>query len=252
MKKEKSQEVIETTEIKDNKPAKSKKHFKFSISLYLATLMGGIIIAVALILMLITMGNIKNLVGEYESDADRLQNYIAAILAQSLKHDIKKNNYSTTQSLLEYYKSENLLVYAYITDNRNDKIILGEQTHNEDTERKIREIPRTIGNYTLYYAIESQDKLSRYHSSLIELVGYALILIVVIGVIASIIFASIISKPLQDVSKAAKEITEGKFDVEIKDSNFAEIDDLIASYNEICKFCFSSNISSLVDIAIYE
>ena len=31
-----------------------------------------------------------------------------------------------------------------------------------------------------------------------------------------IIFASIISKPLQDVSKAAKQITDGNFDVEIK------------------------------------
>ena len=230
MKKEETQEVVE---VKENN-TKPKKRFKFSISVYLATLMGGIIVAVALILMLITMGNIKNLVGEYESDADRLNNYIAAILGQTIKFDInKKKGFSTTEALLEYYKSENLLAYAYITDNSNDKVILGEQKESDETQEKVREIPRTIGNYTLYYAIQTHDKLSRYHSSLIELVGYALVLIVIIGIVASIIFASIISKPLQDVSKAAKQITDGNFDVAIKDSGFAEIDDLIGSYNEM-------------------
>ena len=56
-------------------------NFKLSISVYLASLMGVIIIIVAFAFMLITLGNIKNMVGEYESDASKAKNYLAAILA---------------------------------------------------------------------------------------------------------------------------------------------------------------------------
>ena len=50
------------------------KQFKFSISVYLAVLMGLVIAFVATVLMFITFNSVKNLVGEYESESNRLTN----------------------------------------------------------------------------------------------------------------------------------------------------------------------------------
>ena len=68
---------------------------------------------------------------------------------------------------------------------------------------------------------------------LFELISYALFWIIAVGVFASICFASIISKPLKEISHAAKKITDGEFDIQLQKSNFAEIDDLIHSCNEM-------------------
>ena len=212
------------------------KPFKLSISVYLATLMGGVIIIVTALLLFIAMGNIKNLVGEYESDSNTLRNYLATILTQTIKYDIEKKDFNSTKHMFDFYKTENLLAYVYIKNDKNDKVILGQDDFinmQNSNGQGIKELSKTIGNYTLYYGIQTSDRLALYHDSLFELISYVLFLVIIIGIFASMCFASIISKPLKEVSSAAKKITDGQFDVKIEKSNFAEIDDLIYSCNEM-------------------
>ena len=123
--------------------------FKLSISTYLAILMGAVIMVATFILVFIAMGNINNLVGEYESDTKRLKNYLATILTYTVKQDIKNNNFAITKNMLDFYKSESLLSYIYIKNDKNEKIILG----HEDNEKEInvpsnKEISISIGDYT--------------------------------------------------------------------------------------------------------
>ncbi len=211
------------------------KQFKFSISVYLAVLMGLVIAFVATVLMFITFNSVKNLVGEYESESNRLTNYLAAIVTQSVSMDVDKKGFKSTKNLINFYRSENLLAYIYIKNNNTDEIVLGkdEYRHNDVQVANVKELSRTIGDYTLYYGVSSKDRVESYLHSLFELVAYALFLIIVIASVAAVIFASIISKPLKDVSSAAKKITDGEFDVKIKKSRFSEIDDLIYSCNEM-------------------
>ncbi|MBE7708470.1 MAG: HAMP domain-containing protein [Cyanobacteria bacterium SIG27] len=211
------------------------KQFKFSISVYLAVLMGLVIAFVATVLMFITFNSVKNLVGEYESESNRLTNYLAAIVTQSISMDVDKKGFKSTKNLINFYRSENLLAYIYIKNNNTDEIVLGkdEYRHNDVQVANVKELSRTIGDYTLYYGVSSKDRVESYLHSLFELVAYALFLIIVIASVAAVIFASIISKPLKDVSSAAKKITDGEFDVKIKKSQFSEIDDLVYSCNEM-------------------
>ncbi len=211
-------------------------NFKLSISVYLASLMGVIIIIVAFAFMLITLGSLKNMVGEYESDASKMKNYLAAILAHTIKSDAQTGQLKYTENLLNFYKTENLLTYVYIEDGDKNKIILGESDYkNLETLKtpNTKNLSYNIQQYTMYYGIPTEDKLSNYNSSFFELITSALFLIILVGIIASMIFTSIISKPLIDVSDAAKKITDGDFDIKIKKSNFSEINELIYSYNEM-------------------
>ncbi len=211
------------------------KQLKFSISIYLAVLMGLVIAFVATVLMFITFNSVKNLVGEYESESNRLTNYLAAIVTQSVSMDVDKKDFKSTKNLINFYRSENLLAYIYIKNNNTDEIVLGKDEYrkNDVQVANVKELSRTIGDYTLYYGVSSKDRVESYLHSLFELVAYALFLIIVVASVAAVIFASIISKPLKDVSSAAKKITDGEFDVQIKKSQFSEIDDLVYSYNEM-------------------
>ncbi len=212
------------------------KHFKLSISVYLASLMGVIIIAVAIAFMAITLGSLKNIVGEYESDASRLRNYLAATIVISLSNENAAKNFNQTQKILNFYKQENLLNYIYIEDNDSGEIVLGKDDFDKLESLKTpntKNLSYNTAKYTMYYGLSTQDKFANYGSTLFELITTALFLIILVGIIASIIFTSIISKPLVDVSDAAKKITGGDFGVKINKSNFSEINDLIYSYNEM-------------------
>lgn len=213
-----------------------KKHLRLSISAYLATLMGIVIVAVTAILVFITMGNIKNLVGEYESDSNKLKNYLATVLTQTIKNDIEHKDFTSTKRMLDFYKRESLLTYIYIKNDRDDEVIFGKEDYDEyinNSQNTRKELSISIGDYTLYYSIDSNDKLSIYHETLFELISYVLFWIIIIGILASMCFASIISKPLKEVSSAAKKIADGEFDIQVEKSNFSEINDLIYSCNEM-------------------
>lgn len=222
------------------------KQLKFSLSIYLAVLMGLVIALVAAVLMFITFNSFKNLVGEYESESNRLTNYLAAIVTQTVSSDINKKDFKASRNLINFYRTENLLAYIYIKNDNTNEVVLGkeEYKHNDIQVANVKELSRTIGDYTLYYGVASKDRVESYYQSLLELISYALFLIIVIASVASVVFASIVSKPLKDVSGAAKKITDGQFDVQIKKSRFSEIDDLIYSCNEMA-FQLSELYSSL-------
>jgi len=212
------------------------KHFKLSIAIYLASLMGLIIVIVAAAFILITLGNVKNLVGEYESDISKLRNRMIIVLVQTINNDMKKNDFENIKNVFDIYKTENLLNYIYVEDNETGKILIGANDYKDKeslTGPYTKHLSNNFNNYTLYYGMQVGDKFSDYSNTFFELITTALFLIIVVAIAASVIFSSIISKPLIDVSHAAKKITDGDFGIKIQKSNFSEINELIYSYNEM-------------------
>ena len=104
----------------------------------------------------------------------------------------------------------------------NDGFREGVQIAEEHAQECVFELSHTV-----------KDKFDNYSSTFFELVTTALFLIILVGIVTSIVFSSIISKPLLDVSDAAKKITDGDFGIKIQNSNFSEINELIYSYNEM-------------------
>ncbi|MBQ8635946.1 hypothetical protein IJX73_02695 [bacterium] len=211
------------------------KNFKLNLATYLASLMGLIIVIVATTFMILTSGNMNNLIGEYEASASISKTKTISTLTESIKTDIKKNNLADAQEIIDIYKRENLLSYIYIK--KEEETILGK----EDEEKKetiktplTKESSHSFDEYTIFYATQENNKFEEYKNSFSEeFYKTTLLLILLTGFVASNLFKSIISKPLSDVSDAAKKITAGDFSIKIQKSNFSEINELIYSYNEM-------------------
>ncbi len=214
-----------------------KPKFKsIKLSIYFTFLLSIIIIATTTLFTVYSIFSIKNLVSEYESDAYKLRYSLSTILVNSLILDIKKQNFEATENLIDILKKDNLLSYTYVKDNSTNKIILGESEvnyENAKTTADIQQLSKTIDNYTVYFGIPSTNNNAAYYSSFIEMIANILILFVILGIVISIIMTNIITAPLEKLSKAAKEITDGNFNVKIEKTMFSEINDLIFSYNEM-------------------
>ena len=222
------------------------KKFNFKIlksirlSIYFAVLLSIIIIVTTSLFAIYTMFNIKNLASEYESDIYKLRYSLSTILVQSLIIDTKRNNFEATKSIIDLLKKDSLLSYTYVKDNNTGKIILGDYSQNTmlenykpDSKQSVQKLTKTIGEYTVYFGIPAKNHMDVYYESFFEMITNILTLFIVFGIAVSVMMSGIISKPLERLSKAAKEITDGNFDVQIPKTNFKEINELINSYNEM-------------------
>ena len=210
------------------------------LSIYFAVLLSIIIIVTTSLFALYTVFNIKNLASSYESDIYKLRYSLSTILVQSLILDTKRNNFETTKSIIDLLKKDNLLSYTYVKDNQNGKIVLGDyqenstsETYKADTTQSIQKLSKTVGNYTIYFGIPAKNHMDIYYEGFFDMITNILTLFIIFGIAVSVIMSGIISKPLERLSRAAKEITDGNFDVQIPKTNFSEINDLINSYNEM-------------------
>ncbi|MBQ2984392.1 MAG: hypothetical protein IJD57_06325 [Candidatus Gastranaerophilales bacterium] len=210
------------------------------LSFYFAVLMSLVIIITTTLFAFYTMFNIKNLASEYESDNYKLRYSISTMLVKTFLVDNKKKDYEATLNIVDIMKKDNLLSYVYVKDNKLNKIIIGQDDYNVqydqvkfDSSHQIKTITKTIGDYTVYIGIPIKDNLDIYYNNFFEMIVNILTLFIVLGIVASVFMSSLVSKPLEKLLQAAKEITDGNFDVKIENTNFTEINDLIYSYNEM-------------------
>lgn len=210
------------------------------LSIYFAVLLSIIIIVTTTLFAIYTMFNIKNLASEYESDIYKLRYSLSTILVQALIIDTKRNNFEVTKSIIDLLKRDNLLAYTYVKNNDTGKIILGDyseatmaESFRADSNQSIQRLSKVIDDYTVYFGIPAKNHMDIYYDGFFDMITNILTLFIVFGVVVSVMMSGIISKPLEKLSKAAKEITEGNFDVKIAKTNFTEINDLINSYNEM-------------------
>lgn len=218
---------------------KIKNIFNVKLSVYLSMLIILIIIVVVSIFTAYTLFNLKNFASAYESDIYKLRYSISTILVQSLKLDSAKGEFSSTKSIIGLLRKEELLTYSFVKDNRTNEIIFGKDTvdtYNKlknDPKNEVQHLSKKIGNQTVYFGIQSENTMREYYATIIKAMLNIMLLVIAIGILLAITIANLISKPLEQLSKAAKQITDGDFSIKVEKSPFEEVNDLIFSYNQM-------------------
>jgi len=212
------------------------------LGVYIAVLMGGLIMLIAILFTVYNLFNLKNLASAYESDIYKLRYSISTLLVQSIIVDSKKGEYTSTKEMVAQLKKENLLAYSFVKDNDTKKIVLGEDSVSIYNKLKsgltgendeIQKLSKNIGKYTIFFGIQTGSNIQYYYSTFLKMMLNILILVVFLGILASVLIANILTKPLEKLSNAAKKLSDGNFDVNISESPFGEINDLIYSYNQM-------------------
>ena len=207
------------------------------LSMYLSVLIGVVITLITILFSAYIIFNIKNLSSSYESDVYKLRYSLSEVLIQALSLDKSRNDFSSTSSMINLMKNKQILKYVYVKDNNSGKILAGDESSARELTikdlEKVQRTIKTIGDYTIHIGIPIESSTERYYHGFLQYIFNIMIAFIIIAIITSIFMASIISKPLKKLSIAAKEITEGNFDVDIEDSRFSEINDLVLSYKKM-------------------
>ena len=208
-----------------------KNFFTIKLSICFTIIFTVIVTIAVIFLTLIMNSNFKNIIGDYENNIASLQTGIVTTYSQILKRDIETKNYTNTRKISELLLGSNVFKFIYSKDSTG-KIIEGEEPSEDEIINSKTFSDEISEKISVYYAFNSvKNNIAK--DDVKDLYTNIFIIIFVISIIVSIILSDVISKPLEGLSKAAKEITDGNFDVKIEKSPFTEINDLIYSYNEM-------------------
>ena len=248
------------------------KKFKIKLSIYFAILTTITIVATSVLFAIYLYSSVNNLFGKYKSSIEIMLSSLSMTIAQSFKTDIDKNNFSTSKAIVELLKSEGRIKYVYLirrtklnkpsrfiedkvsddldnpsgySDDVKTEILVGNPDEfNSDIEKQddlkqfsrqltTKYVNRTNVEYIVYGGIPVNSIDFNIYDSFSEMVVKLLLAFFVLGAIVSYLMANVVSGPLKKVSDAAKQITDGNFDIKIESSNFDEINNLVYSYNEM-------------------
>jgi len=218
-----------------------KRHNKtVKLSIYFAAITSVTIIFTLALFAWFTLSNIRAQAGKYTAEIENLGNIISMILVDSTINDTKKGNFDSTKAIIKLLISEDRINYVYLKNEYTNQILIGNPEQfkfdvaDKNSTSKVKKFSRQISDkYTLYVAIRRDVLDVNVGADIAGLIFQCLLLFIVAGAIVSYLLSGIISQPLIKLSKAAKEIADGNFNVKIANSNFSEINDLIYSYNEM-------------------
>lgn len=209
------------------------------LSVYFMILLSIIVFITTSIFASLILLRVKYLIGTYEITTNNLRQSLSRVLVQSIKLDAERKDFTSTKQIIELLKRDGLLSYAYVKDNNNNSFILGKdgKKHRElpkfNTQDKIDNKSFSIDNHTVYFGMPNKDSSELFFGEIYNILGNILMIYLAIGIIASLLMSDIFSRTLKKLSTAAEGIAKGDFSTKIKNSNFAEINDLITSYNEM-------------------
>jgi len=222
---------------KTNFKEKLKKLKKIKLGIYFGIMMGFVIIATTSIFAIGALWSFNETGNEYEAKIGALRNSMIRMVIQTLPYLEE----SRRKELLDSYGNK---------ENRDENIRICVRSKDKLDNLDDCEIKNTDPRYESKQYISSIDKnqnsiifswlVKRPNSygvdgmsSAWNLIGKFFLYIILLGFIASFMMSSKITKPLEKISNAAKQIASGNFDVKIEESNFTEINDMIYSYNEM-------------------
>jgi len=215
------------------------KNFKekhMSLKAYLTLIISTVITVITILFTIYASSSIKNLAGEYEGTIYNLRHSLAYIVVQSFISDAKKGNYTLTNDIVNLLKKDELLAYTFARNDKTNETFLGDSLSEDamnEANRTTKQVSRTIGDNTLYFGIPIESDKDSFMSDFSTMMINTLIIFLFIGIVISILVTKFIAKPLDKLSIAAKEITDGNFNVRLEKTEFNEINKLVDSYNEM-------------------
>ncbi len=224
---------------------KFKSDGKKRLGAYLAFMTGILIAGIIIITMSYVFNHIKYLVMEYDTKLNTFNYSISSLLRESFEDAYKTNQTEKISEIINSLKSRGMVTYIYAIDTKTDKVFFSSYPeikgkNSQDAKkylflkyqnRDIAETSSSTKDYTLYMGTPVQKIASTYLNSLLENIKIFLALFLLIGIFASAIISQIILTPLVQLTKGVKEFANGNFDYRLKESNFAEINELVDAYN---------------------
>ncbi len=221
------------------------KSNKKRLGTYLAFMTGILIAGIIIIIMSYVLNHIKYLAIEYNTKLSTFNYSLSSLLRESFDDAFKANDTGKISEIIQSLKGRDMVAYIYAVDTKTDKVffssspqIIGKSAQEAKRDlflkyqnREITETSSSTRDYTLYMGMPVQRIASTYLNSLLENVKIFLTLFLLIGIFASAIISQIILNPLNELTKGVKEFANGNFDFRLKESNFAEINELVDAYN---------------------
>ena len=242
--------------------SKEKTH-KIKLSYYFASLITATIVVTSILFAIYLSLTVNDSLKNYQSNIAKVTGSLIEVMLQSLSSDIKKMNFTSSEKTVRILKENYLISYVYVSFNngKSEKIVFpleckGKRAENcntfkSDTEADSLSVKQFVlplsgdeqaedssikeseKKYKIYFGVPVEKMKSGIYGNFSMMIFHFLAIFAIFAAVVSYFMADSIAEPLGRLSKAAKQIMEGNFNIKIEPSKFDEINTLVFSYNEM-------------------
>ncbi len=219
----------------------NKKH----LGTYLALVTGFLIAGVIIITMSYVFNHIKYLAIEYDTKLKTFNYSLSSLLGETFEDAYQANDTKRIYEISNNLQARGMIAYIYAVESNSGKVFFSTinqimDKNSEDAKKiiflkyqkhSLIETSSSTRNYTLYIGIPDEKIAITHLNSLFENIKIFLALFLFLGVLASAAISKLILNPINELTKGVKEFANGNFDFRLKESNFAEINELVNAYN---------------------
>ncbi len=218
---------------------------KKRLGAYLALMTGLLITGIIIITMGYVFNHIKYLAIEYDTRIRTFNYSLSSLLRETFENAYESNDTEKISEITNSLKSRDMLSYIYAVDTKTNMVFFSSipEIINKDYQsakkdlflkyqnKDITETSSSTKDYTLYIGMPVKRIATTYLTSLLENIKIFIAFFLFVGILASAIMSQVILNPLTELTKGVKEFANGNFDFRLKESKFAEINELVDAYN---------------------
>lgn len=146
-------------------------------------------------------------------------------------------NPSIMEKRIKPFLEDEIISFVLIRDKKTERIIYsfdGRIKYN-NTDRQYQDFtPEFVGEkYVVSVGFYEKKVLVNYLNSFLNKLSLLIVSSIFFGLLMSYLMFKIVNKPLEDLTKVAKEYKQGNFSAHLEKTNYEEINTLIAAYNSM-------------------
>ena len=232
---------------------KNKSSMKIKLSTHLALISSVLIGVIVLFVAAAVIFFLKDISLKVDTQTGYVNRALSTSFFQVLGPELEKQKYKNIDKVVDSAITNNLLAYVIVKNNIDNKIIYSSiknfvgKDFSPTLLRAITSInveKHNIGDYvgtyyiigerkdfTMYIGFYSKSILSQNIEDFIDNMSIIIVFAVILGLLFSHFLTNIITKPLIKLANGSKSFSNGDFTHRIEKFNYAEIDELVDSYN---------------------
>ena len=225
-----------------------KKAGKRNFGFYLALITSILIVFAIIATVFYSTRCINLLMSDYEESTIAYNNFITNSVVKSFTRDLQKGNYKESVEVIGVLKGSNFVKYAYAYNPSDNKIFWASEPElfgqNKDTmaktliaditkEGNIDETSFVIGDVNLVVGLPKNKVQNDGYKEMFSHLRLFVILFLFASILITAYMSKLISKPLMNLALGVQEFGKGNLKHRLKESGFAEIDQLTGAYNHM-------------------
>ncbi len=205
-----------------------------------------VIFAIVFLMSFFIKSSLNTLNYKYNDQSDSFRLSLAATIIDALNEDVKSGDYANVTKMVQHMITNRVIAYVIIAEKSTGKIVystVSKKTYKLNKNGEISSRNSVFGvseylksnddKYSIYLGFYKDTIFKETYADVTKHSTYFAISFLFVGFLLALVLSGKVTNPLDSLIKATSEFEKGDLSNRVELTSYAEINELISSYNSM-------------------